>query len=588
MLSNANGAEKEDAKMRGPNAGRRLPMVRWYNPVLLLIAGIRAALTTTIGRITDNRELQAALSPIEDDGTYGVFDYSNGHAASDQAGSASAQDGIWLDYVADLGDGYKPTFAVAEAVARECLDHGGAPTQRAKILVMGGDEVYPDPFNNAYEERLMAVYREACEKHGEFEADLFAIPGNHDWYDGLREFSDLFCTGGETYASQQEHTFGAWKTKQDRSYFAIELPGDWWLCGVDVQLDTRLNSSQLRYFEDVARHAMQTGAKVILCAATPNWATSLERPVKDPLLDQIARIFEPQGKSVRLILAGDIHHYSRYQPMDEGPVLITSGGGGAFLHPTHQLAQTTRINWDEQEREYCQEKTFPSASKSHQLTYRNLLFPLLNPEFSLLIGLIYTIMTWFLETRRQLVTNPLDTFMANMVGDYSTIPQALDNFFSAIPKSPEFAALVVGLHIGLLLFNGSGHWLVRHSLAILHSLAHFLALTTAFCLAALMCPMLPLGNVDPLISFAVFFTIVLVAGSLLGGLVFGSFLTLTLNIFGLQYNNAFSSLRIADYKNFMRLHIDRSGTLTVYPFGIERASTSISEPVPIEAPIVID
>jgi len=35
-------------------------------------------------------------------------------------------------------------------------------------------------------------------------------------------------------------------------------------------------------------------------------------------------------------------------------------------------------------------------------------------------------------------------------------------------------------------------------------------------------------------------------------------------------NEAFSSLRIPDYKNFLRLHIERAGGLTIYPIGIEQ------------------
>jgi len=32
----------------------------------------------------------------------------------------------------------------------------------------------------------------------------------------------------------------------------------------------------------------------------------------------------------------------------------------------------------------------------------------------------------------------------------------------------------------------------------------------------------------------------------------------------------FSAQGIADYKNFLRLHIDRTGRLTVYPLGVRR------------------
>jgi hypothetical protein len=45
-----------------------------------------------------------------------------------------------------------------------------------------------------------------------------------------------------------------------------------------------------------------------------------------------------------------------------------------------------------------------------------------------------------------------------------------------------------------------------------------------------------------------------------------------MNIFGRHDNEAFSALKIQDYKNFLRLHIDEKGTLTIYPIKIQRAS----------------
>jgi hypothetical protein len=37
-----------------------------------------------------------------------------------------------------------------------------------------------------------------------------------------------------------------------------------------------------------------------------------------------------------------------------------------------------------------------------------------------------------------------------------------------------------------------------------------------------------------------------------------------------QLNDVFSALGIQDYKNFLRLHLDTSGKLTIYPVGLER------------------
>ncbi len=44
-----------------------------------------------------------------------------------------------------------------------------------------------------------------------------------------------------------------------------------------------------------------------------------------------------------LVLTGDSRHYSRYT--EAGFDYITAGGGGAFLHPTHQLRNKS-FAWD--------------------------------------------------------------------------------------------------------------------------------------------------------------------------------------------------------------------------------------------------
>lgn len=57
-------------------------------------------------------------------------------------------------------------------------------------------------------------------------------------------------------------------------------------------------------------------------------------------------------------------------------------------------------------------------------------------------------------------------------------------------------------------------------------------------------------------------------------LVFGLYLLLALNHSRLRLhaNGAFASLRIRDYKNFLRIRIDASG-LSVYPIGIRKVPT---------------
>ena len=74
---------------------------------------------------------------------------------------------------------------------------------------------------------------------------MYAIPGNHDWYDGLTGFMRVFG---------QENWVGGRQTAQRRSYFAIGLPHRHWLWGIDIQNDAYVDSAQIAYFQR-GRHA---------------------------------------------------------------------------------------------------------------------------------------------------------------------------------------------------------------------------------------------------------------------------------------------------------------------------------------------
>ena len=65
------------------------------------------------------------------------------------------------------------------------------------------------------------------------------------------------------------------------------------------------------------------------------------------------------------------------------------------------------------------------------------------------------------------------------------------------------------------------------------------------------------------------------AGLLIGGavaapVILGLYLLVSLNLLRRHGNEAFSSLRIQDWKSFLRLHIDEAGVLTIHPIGIRR------------------
>ena len=145
-------------------------------------------------------------------------------ARHDAALAPDADGGLWLDHVADLGDGFDPTYTVARLLAADTLEVGppegqpgeqpGPPLRlpRGRLLVLGGDEVYPTPSSSGYEDRMKGPYRAALPSGAVDPAPfMVALPGNHDWYDGLTAFLRLFA---------QRRPLGGWRTVQTRSYFA--------------------------------------------------------------------------------------------------------------------------------------------------------------------------------------------------------------------------------------------------------------------------------------------------------------------------------------------------------------------------------
>ena len=52
--------------------------------------------------------------------------------------------------------------------------------------------------------------------------------------------------------------------------------------------------------------------------------------------------------------------------------------------------------------------------------------------------------------------------------------------------------------------------------------------------------------------------------------VFGSYLYICINWFNLHYDEAFSSLRIADFKAFTRFHIKHNGDLEVFTLAVDK------------------
>lgn len=505
------------------------PMVRWLNPRQLLDTAARVIVSGIFGAYSDKRELQALM-------TTETYDRSE-------------TEELWLDYVADLGDGWNPTYTLAILLASEALElewEGEKhPTQRGRVLVMGGDQVYPVPKRADYENRMLGPYRAALPCTHEHHPELFAIPGSHDWYDGLVNFTSVFCRG---------YWIGGWRTRQNRSYFALELPHGWWLWGVDIQFGDYIDDAQLRYFSEVASSQVEAGDRIILCTAKALGTSAGRTHVYgERNLQYFEReVVQPTGAEVVLQVASGRHHYARFRERDGYRQHLSAGGGGAFLHPTHHLPESLELDGDRGPHTYERAATYPSVIASRQLRKRLWLLPFRNLSFTAFLGGVHVLVALMLGLHQRSAHQSLG------VGD----------LWTALWTSPTAVLLILLMAVvfgAMVRFAHDAPGATRVGLGLVHSTLQLLALGGVTIGAAALSSTFGLEGVA---SVIVFFVVLALLGGVSGGLGLAAYLWAT-NYAGFHANEAYAPLRVMDFKHFLRLHIDRQGTLTVFPIGVD-------------------
>ncbi|WP_162415465.1 metallophosphoesterase [Cyclobacterium roseum] len=536
----------------------RKPMVNWYDPKQLAFTGVKTVLSSVFGNFADRRELQAAL-----DQEIQFYDYSD-------------REEMWLDFISDLGDGFNPTFTLADLLARESLTLRGKSLKRGEVLVMGGDEVYPTPEPIEYNNRLRGPYNAAFPKdeNDSNRPDVFAVPGNHDWYDGLTNFLRLFT---------QKRSLGNWQTQQNRSYFALKLPHDNWLVGIDVQLNADIDYPQICYFREIARQHFTSQSKVILCTAEPSWVYKsfdenngsfdrLQFFIDRVLFGKGEAEYEEKNRSLKVIaiLTGDLHHYARYETVKEKErpcQLITAGGGGAFMHPTHTLkAEIESLKGQPA----ALKKVFPSKGDSVKLSFLNLIFPYFSLTMLFFFGIFHTFTTWILQSNEE---SP-DSIMEKMAsldlldGDFSAFFGVI---ISGISHHPAALFLNLLLFIGILLFTDtkSGRKNLNYIAGAIHGglhLMNFYFLLWLFSFTNLGTLGMGVNNPDQVLLFMAEMILV---GGIISGILFGVYLTFSVLVLKNHITEASSSYRWEGYKNFLRLSISREG-VTIYPIGLKK------------------
>jgi hypothetical protein len=535
-VSDRSGCPERPGSARPEDLGfRSRPMVRWLDPGPLLAKTVKGKISSLFGSEADRREMQAALSPPAD------LDYSG-------------QRELWFDYAADTGDGFASTYAVASLLSSRQLEVGGTEVPRGRFLVLGGDAVYPAASESLYRDRFLGPFRAALPCVPEDDApDLFAVPGNHDWYDGLTSFLRIFCQG---------RWVGGRRTRQTRSYIALRLPHRWWLWAIDISFDRYIDQPQLAYFRDLAKSDVRPGDKLILCTAKPSWvhagmagdeAYRSGLKARDNLEFFQRTVVEPSGARLVLSLSGDLHHFARYVNEDGTRMKVTSGGGGAYLYPTHGLPE--RFSWPEGEQieGYSLQAAYPPRSRSRALRKGVLLAPFLNRGLWAAAGLLHLALIWMIQfALRQPGVSVAAAF--HDAGFFDLV-RALVRY----PPSLVVALAVIGALIG---FADARGWR-RLVLGAAHGLGQAaVPLLLAWGISQL--------SLDGAPFIALLLGAVAIAGGLAAGLLMGVYLLGMNVLFGRHPNEVFAAQHIRDHKGFLRLHLASDGRLTIYPIGVDK------------------
>lgn len=610
--------------------------VRWLAPAELTRTAVKVGLAGAFAAYADKREVQQAFESRTE--------------------QLCDRDELWFDFVADLGDGFDATYTVAHAVAQpelEVVDPSGRGTvtlPAGDLLVFGGDEVYPASSAQGYEDRTTGPYRAALPagpgRAALGERIILALPGNHDWYDGLTSFLRTFT---------QSRVFGGWRTVQARSYFVAQLPHRWWLVGLDTQLAANVDEPQLRFLMKNVSSRLKEGDGIIVCTAAPSWMHTrskhdadafntlhfLERNYLRRNPDLETRTSEPTGAAVRLWLTGDSHHYVRYTevPPTAGPPaapeeadpdaagarpdpdaaagapsdpratqFITCGLGGAYLGGTHAVPEELVLppegsrmrDRDEQGRRFrLASETYPSRSESRRMAWRLALpgrYHLLarNPSFGLFMGGVHVAL-FILFNQLFGVVQGRPAVTARRSGEIG----------AACWTALAVVVVVVLVAVGTALWRSwqrmrtwppdpAGRplwvamWWIGFSTALLWGLQIALA-AGVFVLAVVD----PWNTGFPLVDLLVTVVVAAVVGAVLGAEGFALYVRSADGTEAADWQ--MSGQAVEDRKGFLRIRVSPTG-VEVYPlvidevcrdWAVERVDDATVRPVPAGAPPVV-
>jgi hypothetical protein len=249
-------------------------------------------------------------------------------------------------------------------------------SESAGFILICSDVIYPSGDVNDYVDGFYLPYENLCRP-------IYALPGNHDWYDGLAGFMRHFCdrqplantayAEGATSVRERIYrhfwrhpskpketelaeaptprTRGPSDPLQPGSYFAIETKHLLLVC-IDTGINGDIDQAQALWLMQLP--SCNSKPKVLL-TGKPLVVDMQRKPhgIVDAtgkltsvgVCDNVDDIIRRPESGYVAAVGGDIHNYQHYAfdgiAGRHGFHYVVSGGGGAFMSATHPIPPCT-------------------------------------------------------------------------------------------------------------------------------------------------------------------------------------------------------------------------------------------------------
>jgi hypothetical protein len=256
--------------------------------------------------------------------------------------------------IGDTGEGDASQHALRDQLL--------AVTRRddVRFVVINSDVVYPNGSMIDYESNFWLPFKGVTKP-------VFAIPGNHDWYDALEGFlatflepdaarkamlaraeADLRLTSStgariDGLVAEAARLRGEYAvpTGSQRGPFFEFQSSRFALLAIDTGIVKRIDPAQWTWLEGALDRAK--GKLTMAVLGHPLYAKSYDMAQGNEPFAELKRLLLDHG--VTIVLAGDTHDFEYYAepPRDARPVVhhFVNGGGGAYL------SLGTALDWPE-------------------------------------------------------------------------------------------------------------------------------------------------------------------------------------------------------------------------------------------------